>query len=64
MDSKDQRIDELEKQLKVEKNKSGALKIRMEKAEARLNLLQRHQVYGFYTHEGRLFYAGQETNEG
>jgi hypothetical protein len=32
--------------------------------KARLDLLKRHKVYGFSTIDGRLFYAGQETEGG
>jgi hypothetical protein len=50
--------------LKIEKNKANALQIQLDKALDRLKLLQRHLVYGFWTSDGRLFYAGQDTDEG
>jgi hypothetical protein len=50
--------------LKIEKNRSNALQIQLKTALDRLKLLQRHLVYGFWTSEGHLFYAGQDTDEG
>jgi hypothetical protein len=50
--------------LKIEKNRSNALQIQLKTALKRLELLRRHLVYGFWTSDGRLFYASQDTDEG